>query len=277
MATNYNSRWRASQNQSSDDDADTLIANTEILLGKNPRAKPKPKPRVVAISIEPVVNAVLNIVDLNVGATQTSFQMVPPWFQPIDRTAIRQKTVYPRNISDKRPYDTIACYRSSIGRSTDFNNEPIQMNVDSPETMMLSLDAFAQQFGGQLSFTSRNLSFSNSVEQMSSGVANMGSVHLLATDSLPTAVFHMKVNLNYQRDLARTPETMQNFALGFSTAIARTVGCSNDYVRMLSVSKSNGDSRTSDVEVGLTLPDPVQTKNYADTLQVIISKDFLSK
>jgi hypothetical protein len=132
---------------------------------------------------------------------------------------------------------------------------------------MLSLDAFAKQFGGELNFTDQDLSFENSTEQMACGIANLGSIHLLATDSLPTAMFNFKVALDYKKDLARTPDVMGNFIINFSTAVAKILGCERNYVRVFSVEKSP-EVRTSSVKLGLTIPNPNETKRLADNLQV---------
>jgi hypothetical protein len=194
--------------------------------------------------------------------------MVPEWFQPDDREAAIRDIVCPDDVTDKRPYEAVACYRAAIGKTNNFNRNPLDVSEKSTETLMVSLDAFAKQFGGELSFTNNDLSFENSVEHMASGIANMGSVHLLATDSLPTAVFNFKVAFDYKKDLARTPETMGNFVINFSTAVAKTIGCENDYVRILSIEKSTGTVGTSQVKLGLTIPDQNETKKLADTLQV---------
>jgi hypothetical protein len=262
-----------------DDDADDLLYKTALLLGEKPKPLMKhqkngatagqPRNTFVPVIIQTILSpSTLRVINMRIGDKLATFQMVPAWFQPSDREAAVKDIVCPDDVTDKRPYETVACYRAAIGQSNNFNRNPLDVSEKSTETLMVSLDAFAKQFGGELSFTNKDLSFENSVEQMASGIANMGSVHLLATDSLPTAVFIFKISLDYNKDLARTPETMGNFITNFSTAIAKKLGCENDYVRVLSVEKSSGEVRTSQVKFGLTIPDPNETKRLADTLQV---------
>lgn len=102
---------------------------------------------------------------------------------------------------------------------------------------------------------------------MACGIASLGSAHLLATDSLPTALFNFKVSLDYKRDLARTPDTMENFIINLSTAIVQSLGYEKNYVRVLTVEKSS-EVGTSSVKLGLTTSDSNETKKLADTLQV---------
>lgn len=260
------------------DDADKLLYDTALLLGQNPKptksmqmlGRAKSKPRVIFIpdilrSI--AIPSTLRVTNMQIGDKQTTIQMVPAWFQPNDRQAILKETVFPDDIPDKQPYETVACYRAAAGKSSNFKRDPLNTSDRSVETLILSLDAFAKQFGGQLNFTNQDLSFDNGAEQMASGIGNMGSVHLLATDSLPTAIFDFKVGLDYKKDLARSSETMGNFASNFSTAVAKALGCKYDYVRVLSVEKT-AETKVSSVKLGLTCPKPTETKRLATRLQV---------
>ncbi len=133
---------------------------------------------------------------------------------------------------------------------------------------MLSLEAFAQQFGGQLSFTSRDLSFESSAENSACGVPNLGSAHLLANDNIPTAKFAFYVDLDYEKQLACSTDRMQNFIINFSTAIAQVLGCKNDYVRVFSVQKSTTMPGSVEVNFGLTTPNWDETESLALKLQV---------
>jgi hypothetical protein len=265
-------------NVSDDDDADELLYQTALLLGENPKPLKKLQngkrtpARPITVFVLDIFKTILTpstlkVVNMHIGDKLTTFHMIPSWFQPNDHETAVKDIVCPDDVTDKHPYETVACYRAAIGKSNNFNRLPLDVSDRSTETLMLSLDAFAKQFGGQLNFTNQDLSFENSTEQMACGIANMGSVHLLATDSLPTAVFNFKVGLDYKKDLARTPDTMANFITNFSTAVAKTLGCENNYVRVFSVEKSS-EFRTSSVKVGLTIPDPNETKRLADNLQV---------
>ena len=261
-----------------DDDVERLLYDTAVLLGQNPKppktmqmaGKATSKPRAIFIPeiLRSIVTpSTLRVTNMQIGDKQTTIQMVPIWFQPNDRQAILRETVFPDDIPDKEPYETVACYRAAIGKSNNFKRNPLNISDRSVETLMLSLDAFVKQFGGQLNFTNQDLSFDNGAEQVACGIANMGSVHLLATDSLPTAIFDLKVGLDYKKDLARSSETMGNFVSNFSTAVAKTLGCKYDYVRVLSVEKTS-ETKISSVKLGLTCPKSKETKRLADRLQV---------
>ena len=265
-------------NDDDDDDAEKLLYDTAVLLGQNPKplktmhknGRSESKARVVFVPeiLKSILTpSTLKITNMKIGDRETTFQMVPQWFQPNDRQAMMRDMICPDDISDRQPFEIVACYRAAIGKSNNFKRDPLNVSDRSTETLMISLDAFARQFGAQLNFTDQNLSFENSAEQIACGIANMGSVHLLATDSLPTAVFSFKVGLDYKKDLARSTETMGNFVSNFSTAVARKLGCKNDYVRVLSVEKSP-EMKTSSVKFGLTIPNPDETKRLADHLQV---------
>ncbi|CAF1091021.1 unnamed protein product [Adineta steineri] len=265
-------------NVNDDEDADELFYKTSLLLGKSAKPPEKSERARTAVSRSKsafvpniirciIIPSTLTITNIHIGDKLTTFQMIPKWFEPDDREEAIKDIVYPNNVSDKEPYETVARFRAATDKSTNFYQQPLDVGEQSTETLILSLNAFAKQFGGELSFTDKNLSFEDSTEQMACGIANMGSVHLLATDSLPTAIFNFNVSFDYNRDLARSPDTMANFIFNFSTAIANVLGCQNDYVRVFSVRKSKNDAGTSVVKCGLTIPDPNETKRLAHDLQ----------
>lgn len=269
-----------------DDDVERLLYDTAVLLGQNPkpskamqrpgRATSKPRAIFIPEILRSIVTpSTLKVTNMQIGDKQTTIQMVPIWFQPNDRQAILKETVFPDDIPDKEPYEIVACYRAAIGKSNNFKRDPLNISDRSVETLMLSLDAFVKQFGGQLNFTNQDLSFDNGAEQVACGIANMGSVHLLATDSLPTAIFDLKVGLDYKKDLARSSETMGNFVSNFSTAVAKTLGCKYDYVRVLSVEKTS-ETKISSVKLGLTCPKSKETIRLADRLKVSYCRQIIA-
>lgn len=262
-----------------EDDVYQLLYDTARLLGNNPKSLSSLRKghgglanqtRIVfipAILQTCTTPTTLKIANIHIGDKVTTLKMVPKWFQPNDRTEILKDMECPDDVKDKHSYETIACYRAAIGKGTNFRREPLDVGERSTETLILSLDAFAKQFGGELNFTNYDLSFDDSAEQMATGIANLGSAHLLATDSMPTAIFNFKISLDYKRDLARTSDTMENFIVNFSTGIAQTLNCQKDSVRVFSVEKSS-EVGTSSVKFGLTNPNLDETKRLANNLQV---------
>ena len=235
-------------------------------------SEPVPIPRVPT-PVPPVLVHVLlpcdlKITGMHIGTNSTSLSMTPTWFKPDDSRSAMQGVVYPDQPIDHQQLTTLARFRTSTGKSKDFKLNPIDMSERSTEVLVLSLDAFAQQFGGQLSFTNRDLSFENSAENAACGVPNLGSVHLLANDNIPTAQFCFCLTLDYDRQLACSPERMQNFVFNFCTAIAQALGCKTDYVRVFSVVKSTTETGMIEVNFGLTTPDLEETQSLVIKLQV---------
>lgn len=221
-------------------------------------SEPIPVPRVrtpVLAALDRVLfPCKLKVARMKIGTNSTSLTMTPTWFKPDDIQSAMQGVVQPDKPIDRQQLTTLARFRTSIGKSKDFRVHPVDMSERSTEVLVLSLDAFAQQYGGQLSFTNRDLSFDSSAENAAYGVPNLGSVHLLANDNIPTAHFSFCLGLDYDRQLAVSPERMQNFVVNFCAAIAQALGCRSDYVRVFSVDKSPTDPGMVDVSFGLTTP-----------------------
>ncbi|CAF3200268.1 unnamed protein product, partial [Rotaria sp. Silwood2] len=97
--------------------------------------------------------------------------------------------VYPAGVTDRHPYKTVAQYRRMIGKSTDFNAQPLCIGEDQTETTVLGLNSFAEKHGCELIFTDEDHRFDNSIYRAACGVADLGSIHLLATDAVQTANF----------------------------------------------------------------------------------------
>lgn len=222
-----------------------------------------------------IIPARIKIASMNIGRTSTILSMTPHWFKPIDpdeEKKILKSIKYPSNIkdADKRSFKTIAHFRAVNKKKTnDFTAEQIEARKDSTETLVLALDAFVQQFGGKLSFTTDDLSFEESTHRTACGVADLGSVHLLASDYLSSAKFALVLDLNYD-DLAKSNETMSTFVLSFADAIAKDLSCDNDYVRVTSVEKSTKVKGKAEVNLALTTSDQTKTDELANTLQVFI-------
>ncbi|CAF3454304.1 unnamed protein product [Rotaria socialis] len=208
-----------------------------------------------------------NITKMNIGHDKTKLKMAPSWFDADDEQEALKGIVYPSDTVDQRSFNTVARYRMATGQSNNFRQQPINVDENSTETLILMLDAFAQQFGADLSFTNGELPFDESAYRTACGVANLGSAHLLPTNNIPTAGFSVLVHLDYDKNLAKSNDTMKDFLLNFTQAIARKLNIPEDYVRVFSVEKSVETPNTTIVHFGLTSPNQKETKQMADDFQ----------
>ncbi|CAF4153603.1 unnamed protein product, partial [Adineta steineri] len=242
-----------------------------VVTKRGPSPVPVVKERVptpIPVAVQSIISpSSLKVSEIDVGTNATSLTMVPTWFKPDNVQTALGDIVYPEGTTERDQFITVARYRVALGQSTNFIRHPLDISEHSTETLVLSLEALAQQFGGQLSFTNRDLSFENSAEGAACGVPNLGSAHLLANDSVPTAHFAFKVNLDYDKDLIRSRETMENFVVNFSVAIAQILGCKRDYVRVFAVRKLIGEKNVIQVNFGLTTPNQEETELLAIELQ----------
>ncbi|CAF3744369.1 unnamed protein product [Rotaria socialis] len=215
------------------------------------------------------------ITTMIIGAKVTAFKMTPAWFKLDDEAKVLKNIIYPANIANKRPFNTIARYRAVIGKTNDFSHESLLVSDDQTETLVLALDAFARQFGGDLSFTNEDLSFEESAHCTACGVANLSSAHLLATNYVPTAKLTFEIGIAY-KELAKSEETMQNFAMSFVQAIVDVLSCENDYIRILSINLSSKSKGQVEVSFGITTPSQEKTEEYVRILQEHARSGFLN-
>ena len=176
--------------------------------------------------------------------------------------------IYPIGVIDLRPYKTVARFRKALGKSTNFREEPLLVGDDSSETLILGLESFAQQHDCDLSFTNEDQQFSQSIYRAASGIVDLGSIHLLATDSLLTAAFQFEVDLDYDSEITQSKENVEKFVLDFCDAISKVLSCANNNVRVFSIDKLTKNSGKSHVNFGLTTSDLKRTQRLADDLQV---------
>ncbi|CAF1426154.1 unnamed protein product, partial [Rotaria sordida] len=120
-----------------------------------------------------------------------------------------------------------------------------------------------QQFGAKLSFTTEDLSFEESAHRIATGVADLGSAHLLASEHITSAKFAVIIDLNYD-EIARSEESMQQFLLAFVDAVAQDLSCENDFVRITSVERSKKRERKAEVNLVLTTPEKTKTEELAN-------------
>ena len=215
----------------------------------------------------------MKITAILIGKDSTKLTMAPDWFKPDNEKKVLRTIRYPKKGSNKHQCNTIARFRTVKTESTNsnnFNNNPIHVEQQATETLILALDAFVNQFNGTLSFTTEDLSFVNSAERAACGVADLGSTHLLVNENISSAQFTLAITISYD-DLAKSEETMGQFTSAFANAIAADLGCENNYVRVTGIKKSTKGKGKADVNLVLTTPDKTKTKELADTFKVRIS------
>jgi len=234
--------------------------------------------RLVSIPTRILTALKPKIVRISIGENFTTLKMAPEWFKHDDHDEALKNIVYPKNISEnqQRTFDTVARFRAVVNQpNNNFRQKSLNISENNTETLIIALDDFVQEFGGELSFTTEDVAFDQAADRTACGIANLSSAHLLATDYIPTAKFSFLVDLDYQRDLARSGETMQNFVLEFSNAIADFLTCPKNYVRVISVEKPNKTRRKTKVNFGLTTPDPEETEQLVETLKVDLCMFFV--
>ena len=224
-------------------------------------------PMLIFCSLKP------RIVQINIGKNFTSLRMAPTWFELDNSNDALKNIRYPNGIKKdaEHQYDVIARYRSLSGEETnDFVAKPIELNEANTETLIVGLDDFVQQLGGELTFTNDQFTYEEATHRAACGVANLSSAHLLAANYLSTTEFQFLLDLDYSGDLARSNETMQDFILNFSDSIANLLQCPNDYVRVNSLQKPGKQRRETTINFGLTTPDREKTEELAQQLQVFL-------
>lgn len=220
---------------------------------------------IIASSIVPLR---LQVRTIQIGKTSTKFDMVPPWFQPVDQSEALKNIRYPANVTNQRPFQMLAGYRLIKQESNDFAQNQIEVKESSTETLLLALDAFIQKFGGQLCFTTEDLSFEGSADRAASGIADMGSAHLLAGEHAPSAKFTLLLDMDYT-SLVKSEDTLQQFLMEFVTAVSDDLGCLSQYVRVTSVEKSTEAKGKAQLNLVLSTPNKGDTEALAKLFEVI--------
>ncbi|CAF3731109.1 unnamed protein product [Rotaria sordida] len=232
---------------------------------------PSPKP---SSSVPP-----LRIANILIEPNLTLIDMVPSSFNPHeelddDDDDDEDDIIYPEGVTELRPYKIVARYRRAIGETTDFRLKPILVSEDSTETLVLGLEHFAQQHNCSLTFTGENQQFDQSIYQAAAGVADLGSIHLLATDALLTANFQFEIDLDYDREIIQSEENIQKFVEGFCEAICKVLSCENGNVRVFSINKLADEVGKSQINFGLTTHEQKRTEQLAHDLTIYARSGF---
>jgi hypothetical protein len=248
------------------------VSSTTLTKFYHPKKK-----RVVFVPIRILTELKPKIVQISIQENSTTLKMAPEWFEYHDYDEALKNIVYPKGITkqQKRTLDTVARYRAATDNSeNNFHETPLKAGENETETLISGLHYFVQQFGGDLAFTNENVTFEQAAYRTACGIANLSSAHLLATNYIRTAKFRFFIDLDYQNDLAQSNETMQNFVLNFSNAIAEVLTCPNDYVRVISLEKPKKKQKQTEINFGLTTPNPVETEQLASDLKVDLSMHY---
>ncbi|CAF3998749.1 unnamed protein product [Rotaria sp. Silwood1] len=215
-----------------------------------------------------------DVAQMNTERNKITLKMTPVWFETDNQQVALKGIVYPSNTTDHRPFNTVARYRIMIGQSNDFCKQALAVGENSTETLILMLDAFAQQFGADLSFTNDELPFDKSAYGLACGIANLGNAHLLAANYVPTAKFSVILNLDYNKSFAGSDDSLKDFLFNFSKAIAQTLNCSEEYIKVFSIEKSAEISNSTIIHFGFTSPNQKETKQIAHDFQTQARSGF---
>ncbi len=224
----------------------------------------------------------LKVKHIVIEPEKTIIDMIPVSFKPSPKTNDdgqedededddddeEKDIIYPDGVIDHHPYIIVARYRRAINESTDFCKYPLIVAEDSKETLMLGLENFAQQHGCDLSFTDNDQRFDKSIYRATCGMIDLGSVHLLASDTLLTANFQFEIDLDYDSDITQSKKNVERFVDKFCVAISQDLSCDQNNVRVFSIDKLAKRSGKSHVNFGLTTQDQKKTEQLASALQV---------
>ena len=210
----------------------------------------------------------MKISHIDFGDTKTTMKMTPNWFKFNQKINLLKEIVYPQDGTDRNLINTIAKYRTLIDQSKDFRQQPLEVEQNSIETLLIALEHFVHQYDGELIFTNERISSSHPNESTAYGIANLGCVHLIASHLVPTAKFSIKINLNYDRDLAQSLTMMKRFVYQFHRDLTRLLQCQPEFIRIFSIEKLDHRRGMVLIQLGLTTPDKTQTDSLARQFQV---------
>ncbi|UJR11977.1 hypothetical protein I4U23_016155 [Adineta vaga] len=182
--------------------------------------------------------------------------------------------VYPPDIENHHPYDIVAQYRRLLGKSTNFRIEPLRIGEDEIETVILGLNNFANKHGCNLIFTTEEHRFDNSIYRAVCGVADLGSIHLLANDAIHTATFSFDMNFNFNTEFDQSERKVEAFIMNFCQAIATVLSCDINNIRIFSIGQMFRDMKKTDVEFGVTTTEMKKTEQFAEILKMHASSGF---
>ncbi|CAF4091285.1 unnamed protein product [Rotaria magnacalcarata] len=209
----------------------------------------------------------LKVVDITIKPDKTVISMVPPSFKSDSEMNDENGIIYPEDVTDRRPYQTVARFRKAMNQSTNFHESPLVVADDSPETLLFGLESFAQQHGCDLSLSGEDEGFCQSIDRAACGVVDLGSIHMLAMDALLTANFQFTMDLDYDRQITSSKENVEKFVLDFCKAISNVLSCENNNVSVFSIEKLDKKPGRSRVNFGLTTSDQKTTEQLASSLQ----------
>ncbi|CAF3588012.1 unnamed protein product [Rotaria sp. Silwood1] len=254
----------------------TPKSTTHSASPKSPTRSPSRQPSTRTISPEPSKSIItLQIANIVIEPNTVLLDMVPTPFNPHQEADDdKDDIIYPEGVEEHHPYQTVARYRRAIGESTNFRVKPLLVGEDSVETLVLGLENFARQKNCTLTFAGEDQQFSNSIYRAAAGLVDIGSIHLLAADSLLTANFEFEIDLTYDPEIFQSEDHIQKFVQDFCEAISNAVSCDNSNVRVFSINKIADEEGKGQVNFGLTTPEPKRTEELAHDLKIYASSGF---
>lgn len=274
-ATRRRSLTNTNQNVEDDDDVilppllnkqestETSVTSESIPSIDSPPPEPTPIPRYIDQPKQVVES-------ISIGDITIDLKMTPKWFEQEDQQEALKNIVYPTQMTDKRSFDAIARFRSLMNVTNNFRKKAINYRMKSTEMTILLLNQFVQQLQGDLSFLKKPISFDKSAHrtayETACGIANLGNIHLVTTNYIPTARFQLQTNLNYEKDLAKSEDTVNNFVVSLTTSISQQLSCENNFIRVIQIEKD--DDGLAKVDLGITTTEKEHTERFADNLEV---------
>ncbi|CAF5022251.1 unnamed protein product [Rotaria sp. Silwood1] len=218
------------------------------------------------------MNMNMKISEIDIGDKLTKIKLTPISFKLDDKKEALKNIIYPNDGSDRYILNILSRYRTIINKSKDFIKQPFKLKNDSIETVIILLDYFIRQYQGEICFTNQYISYSDSKQLTATGIINLSSLHLIAAKTILTATFSIKINLNYDRDLAHSNNTMINFILDLNKSLAHLLNCKYDFIRIFSIEKLDYKRGMIKVNIGLTTPDIYQTEYLAKHFQNLVRR-----
>ncbi|CAF3112685.1 unnamed protein product [Rotaria sp. Silwood2] len=244
-------------------------------------SKPKPTPR------PPSPKLPLKVTKIDIKDDKVIIEMQPTSHEFDHKTNDKKDKIeeddiiYPEDILDRRPYIIIARYRRAVERSTNterkkvnFRLEPLLVGEKETETLILGLDSLAEEHGCELTFTDDDHQFDNSIYRAACGVVDLGSIHMLATDSLLTANFEFDIDVDFDQDIVRSKENIEEFVMDFCKSISTVLSCDTNNIRIFSINRIDKEQRECKVKFGLTSPEWKRTEQLAQDLQTYALSGF---
>lgn len=219
----------------------------------------------------------LNLFDINFKINEifiedniTNIKLTPKSFKCIDKNKLLKDIIYPNDGTDRNLINLISIYRSFINKSNDFSHQPIEISEDSIETLIILFKNLIDQYNGEIIINNELISYSDTFDYILYGISNLSNIHLITSNIIKTAIFSIKFNLNYDKDLTQSYLIIKNFIFDLIKSISNILQCKYDFIRIFSIEKISNKHQLIKINFGITTPDQSQTEYLARHFQVKI-------